>query len=71
MTVSLIGNKRGVYIDPRNNNAVVDYASAVNMSEVKMYGVNHLVIERFDDGAMRIVQAGGYNRMRGLFVDMY
>ena len=71
MTVTLIGNKNGVYIDPKNNNAVLDYSQAKNFQEVKLYGVNHLVIRRDDNGAIKIVQAGGYNRIRGLFTDLY
>ena len=71
MNVTLIGNKKDVYIDPRNNNAYVDYLKAVNFKDVNMYGVNNLVIKRDDCGNLKIIQAGGYNRMRGLFVDMY
>lgn len=71
MTITLLGNKNGIYIDPRNNNAILDYTKAENIKEVKMYGVNHLVIRRSDNGEMRVVQAGGYNRLRGLFTDLY
>lgn len=71
MIITLLGNKDGIYIDPRNNNAILDYTKAENIKEVKMYGVNHLVIRRSDNGEMRVVQAGGYNRLRGLFTDLY
>lgn len=71
MTVTLIGNKKDVYIDARNNNARVDYINALNYKDVKMFGVNHLVIRRSNSGELTIVQASGYNRFRGLFVDMY
>lgn len=71
MSITVIGNKQGLYIDPRNNNAYVDYKQATNHKEVKMFGVNNLVIHRYNDGSMKIIQAGGYNRIRGLFVDMY
>ena len=71
MSITLIGNKEGVYIDARNNNAIVDYEKAVNINEVKMFGVNHLVIDRNEKGEMKIIQAGGYNRTRGMFVDLY
>ena len=71
MWVSLIGNKDGVYIDPKNCNAAVDYEKAVNFKDVKMFGVNRLVIKRLDNGDLKIVQAGGYNRFRCLFVYLY
>lgn len=71
MTITLIGNKDGIYIDPKNNNAMVDYKTCTNYGEVKMFGVNNLVIRREADGTMKIVQTGGYNRFRGLFVDLY
>lgn len=69
--ITLIGNKEGVYIDPRNCEAYVDYTKAGNYKSVNMYGVNNLVINREEDGTMKIIQAGGYNRIRGLFVDLY
>lgn len=65
------GNKYGVYIDPVNCNAYVDYTQAVNYKDINICGVNGLVIERGEDGTMKIIQAGGYNRMRGLFCDLY
>lgn len=71
MKIGLIGNKNGVYIDPRNNNACVDYTRAVNFTKVNFDGVNHLIINRKDDGELTIVQAGGYNSERGLFTDLY
>ena len=70
MKIGLIGNKNGVYIDPRNNNAYVDYTKAVNFAEVDFEGVNHLVVNRNDDGELTIIQAGGYNSERGLFTDL-
>ena len=75
VTVSLVGNKDGVYIDSRNCNAYVDYEEAENFAEVNMQDVNHLVIVRlYKVGrgyVMRIVQASGYSFDRGLFIDMY
>lgn len=71
MNITLIGNKKDVYIDPRNNNALIDYKKAINVNDVKMFGVNNLVIRRYDNGEFKIIQAGGYNRLRGLFVDLY
>ena len=70
MTITLLGNKDGVYIDT-SNNANVNYEDALNIHDVKLFGVNNLVIRRNDDGKMKIVQAGGYNRFRGLFTDLY
>lgn len=71
MKITLTGNKSGIYIDPRNNNAFVDYKAAENFSEVNLCGVNHLAIHREENGAMRIFQASGYNSDRGMFTDMY
>ena len=75
VSVTLVGNKDGVYIDSRNCNAYVDYEKAENYSEVDMQDVNHLVIVRlykpYRGYVMRIVQASGYSLDRGLFIDMY
>lgn len=71
MTITLIGNKNNVYINPQNNSAILDYRQAINFQAVNLYGVNHLVIRRETDGSTKIIQAGGYNRIRGLFTDLY
>lgn len=71
MNITILGEKEGIYIDPKNCNAFVDYTKAINYKDVKMYGVNNLVIRRYKDGTTKIIQAGGYNRLKGLFVDMY
>lgn len=71
MTISLVGNKSGVYIDPRTCNACVDFTKAANYGDVKFLGVNHLVVRRNEDGSTQIVQAGGYTMRRGMFVDLY
>lgn len=71
MHVTLIGNTDGVYVDPRNCNAYVDYTEAVNYKNVKMYGVNHLVIRRKADGEMKIIQANGFNMAEGMFNRLY
>ena len=75
VSVTLVGNKDGVYIDCRNCNARVDFEQAENFAEVNMQDVNSLVIVRLykaDRGyVMRIVQASGYSLDRGLFIDMY
>ena len=69
--ITLIGNKSGIYIDPKTCNACIDYQKANNIQDVKFFGVNNLVIRRYEDGSFKIVQAGGYNRIRGMFVDIY
>lgn len=71
MKVTLIGNKNGVYIDPTNNNALVNYTKAVNAASVDFDGVNHLVVRKEDNGDLIIVQTGGYSSKRGLFTDLY
>ena len=75
VSVTLVGNKDGVYIDCRNCNARVDFEQAENFAEVNMQDVNSLVIVRLYKAGrgyvMRIVQASGYSFDRGLFIDMY
>ena len=75
VSVTLVGNKDGVYIDCRNCNANVDFEQAENFADVNMQDVNSLVIVRsYKAGrgyVMRIVQASGYSLDRGSFVDMY
>ena len=71
MKVTVIGNKENIYINPTNNNALVDYKQAANFTSVNMLGVNHLVISRDNNGEMRIIQACGYNAKRGIFNDLY
>jgi len=75
VSVTLVGNKDGVYIDCRNCNARVDFEQAENYSDVDMQDVNHLVIVRlykpYRGYVMRIVQASGYSLDRGSFIDMY
>lgn len=71
LPVTLIGNQDGVYINPVNCNAYVDYTKATNYGLVNMEGVNHLVIRRSESGEMKIIHAGGWTPDRGLFVDMY
>ena len=71
MHITLTGNKSGVYIDSKTCSACIDYEKAVNIQDINLFGVNNLVIKRGKDGSLKIIQAGGYNRIRGLFVDMY
>lgn len=71
ITVTLVGNKEGVYIDCATNNAYVDQREAVNYNDINMRGVHHLVIDREEDGTMKIIQASGYTRERGMFCDLY
>lgn len=75
VSVTLVGNKDGVYIDCRNCNARVDFEQAENFAEVNMQDVNSLVIVRlykpYRGYVMRIVQASGYSLDKGLFCNMY
>lgn len=75
MKVTLLGNKAGVYIDAKNNNAYIDYKRAENISDVDLDGVNHIVVVRLYRACrgevLRIVQANGYTPERGLFCDCY
>ena len=65
--VTLLGNKEGVYIDPKNGNAHVDGTKAVNYTPELEENANHFVIARNRKGEMRIVQVGGYTAQEGLF----
>lgn len=73
MHTTLIGNKKGIYIDETNCNAYIDYTQAVNYRDIKpiIKDVNTLVIYRDEDGSTKIVQAGGYSPSKGLFVNLY
>lgn len=75
MKITLVGNKTGVYIDPVDNNAYIDYTKSENYADVNFAGVNNIVVTRFVKAyrgeVLRIVQAGGYTADRGLFVDCY
>ena len=69
--IKLIGNKSGIYIDPRNCHAYIDVRGAENFNEVNFIGVNNVVIYREKSGKYYIAQAGGYTAQRGMFVDVY
>lgn len=71
MKTCVFGNTKDFYIDPKDCSAYVDYTKAVNYKDVKLDGVNNLIIRRNDSGEMKIIQAGGYDKDRGMFVDMY
>ena len=71
MYIALTGNKSGVYIDPVNCNAHIDYRNAININDVDVSDANNLVIHRYEDGRIKIIQVGGYSKERGLSVDMY
>ena len=70
MHVTLIGDKKDIYINPVNCNAFVDYTKSVNYDAVNLDGVNNLAVVRRDN-QMKIIQAGGYTPDSGLFVDLY
>lgn len=73
MHTTLIGNKKGIYIDATNCNAHIDCTQAVNYRDIEPFikDVNTLVIYRDENGSTKIVQAGGYSLSRGLFVNLY
>lgn len=75
MKITLLGNKTGVYIDAKTNNAYIDYKMAENLSDVDLEGVNHIVVVRFQrecrGEVLRIVQANGYTPERGMFSNCY
>lgn len=70
MHVTLIGDKKDIYINQVNCNAFVDYTKAVNYDAVNLDGVNNLAVVRRNN-QIKIIQAGGYTPDRGLFVDLY
>jgi len=71
ITISIVGNKHGVYIDSRNCNAYLDITRAENYDCIDFTGVNHVVVYRYDDGKFYISSTGGYTEERGLFCDLY
>lgn len=71
MKATIIGNINGIYVDSTNGYSYINPEYAENFSEVKMTGVNHVVVERNADNKMKIIQAGGYTSSRGMFVDLY
>ena len=71
ITVKLIGNKSGIYIDACNCNAYMNIREAENFTAIDFTGVNNVVVYRFEDGRFFIAQAGGYTEERGIFVDLY
>ena len=68
---TISGNKRGLYIDPRNCQTFIDVTKAENYKSIDFEGVNGVHIYRHDDGKFYIAQAGGYTYKRGLFSDLY
>lgn len=70
-SVELVGNKRGIYINPVNCEAHINPKDCINYQSVNFEGVNNIVVYRENDGTMWICQAGGYTYDRGLFVDCY
>lgn len=38
ISIALIGNKKGIYINPVNCNACIDYTKAENYRDIKMDG---------------------------------
>ena len=71
MVRTLIGNKYGIYIASKNDNAYVEEQQCTNIHDVNLDGVNHVVIRRFPSGGMKVIQASGYMPDRGIFVDLY
>lgn len=70
MHVTLIGDKTGVFVNPVDCGAAVDYEKTANFAAVQMDGVNNLVVANWDS-QMKIIQAGGFTPDRGLFNDLY
>lgn len=70
-SATVSGNKRGLYIDPRNCQTFVNVTKAENYRYIDLKGVNSIHIYRHDNGKFFIAQAGGYTCERGLFCDLY
>ena len=71
VSVYVYGNTQGIYTNPCNCEAYVDYTQATNYDEVDMEGVNNIHIRREKDGTMKIFQANGYSYDKGLFSQLY
>lgn len=70
-SATVSGNKRGLYIDPRNCQTFVNVTKAENYKYIDFEGVNEVHIYRYNSGKFFIAQAGGYSCERGLFCDLY
>jgi hypothetical protein len=71
MYITLIGNKKDIYIDPTNCRCYIDYACADNYNKINFDGVDSLIVNRDENENLHIVQTGGWTSDRGLFVDLY
>lgn len=71
VTITVIGNKQGIYIDPIDNYAYINICKCINYNSINFEGINHVVVYREESGEMWICQAGGYTYDRGLFIDSY
>lgn len=67
----VIGYKNGLYTNQRTGNTYIDYRKADNFDEVNMDDVDMVVIKRGRNKKFRIIQAGGFSKTRGRFIDMY
>lgn len=72
MTITCIGNKKGIYINPVTLQAYgIDLSEAENFEYVDFVAVDHVIIRRNVDGTFWIVQTSGYTPMTGLFFRVY
>lgn len=59
MIVTIVGNKDGIYIDPRNCESYIDPKDCINYDKIKGIDTyNHAVVYREKDGTMWFAQVG-------------
>ena len=71
MTVNIVGDRTGIYVNPVNCNAYIDIEQAINDDKIKLDGVNNATVYRYPDGKFFIAQIGGWTYDRGLFWETY
>lgn len=69
MKVSVLGNRKGIYIDPRDCMAYLDVSEAGNYDKVR-HDFIYATVRREDNGSFNLVQIQGYNPTEGVFIEM-
>lgn len=67
----VIGYKEDLYTNDRTGNTYISWWKADNIDDVNMEDIDMLVMKRERSGRFRIIQAGGFSKTRGRFIDMY
>lgn len=71
IAASVTGNKNGIYINPKNCEALINPAEATNTLIIDFKGVNKVNINRAGSGDFYIFSVSGYTYEKGLFYEEY